>query len=192
MSRERIKLNQHYQQPDGGRHYYQGPPPPPPGHYAPPAAAYPPPPSEPPKKKRKWPWVVGGLFALMVISSIANGGNRTSAPAVSTTPQASSQSATSQATQPQAQAPAAASGPDLSQGIPDGQYIVGDEVAPGRYKSPGAQSGIFDLCSVTTRSANGDVLEWKTGNEGDQVLITVSEKADTIEIHGCEPFQKVQ
>jgi hypothetical protein len=55
----------------------------------------------------------------------------------------------------------------------------------------GTQPGIFELCSVSTKDKNGNVLDWKTGNEGDQVLITITEKADTVEIAGCEPFQKV-
>lgn len=54
----------------------QGPVPPPP--YPPqgyPSQGYPPP--EPPKKKaKKWPWVVGVIVALFVISAVAGGGDK--------------------------------------------------------------------------------------------------------------------
>jgi len=183
---------QQYGHPHGGQHHapqYAAP------QYAPPQyapAGHSPVTPEPPKKKRTglkiFGGIVGGLILLGIIGNAMGGGNNRSAtPTTNTAPVAQAPAAT-QAAEVQS---APASGPDLSQGIPDGQYIVGDEVAPGRYKSVGAQAGIFELCSVSTKDKNGNVLDWKTGNEGDQVLITITEKADTVEIQGCEPFRKV-
>jgi hypothetical protein len=188
---KRIKLNQHYERPQGGQHHYRQAPPPPPPHYTPPPTAYGPPP-EPPKKKRTGLKVFGGIVGgLIVLGAIGNATNGSAPQPATTASLPSSPSAPAAQSQQQAPAVVEAQGPDFSQGIPDGQYIVGDEVAPGRYKSAGAQAGIFELCSISTKRADGGVIDWKTGNKGDQVLITVTKEADTIEIHGCEPLQKV-
>jgi hypothetical protein len=124
-----------------------------------------------------------------VLGAIGNATNGSNPGPATTASQPSSPSAPAAAQQTPAVVEDA--GPDLSRGIPDGQYIVPDEVAPGRYKSAGAQAGIFELCSVSTKRADGGVIDWKTGNKGDQVLITVTKEADTIEITGCEPLRKV-
>jgi hypothetical protein len=76
-------------------------------------------------------------------------------------------------------------------GIDEGEWLVGAEVEPGRYRSTGAKEGIFDLCSATTRSDSGDVIEWKTGKTGEQVLINVTGGAARFSHSGCEPFVKV-
>jgi hypothetical protein len=158
-------------------------------HYQPPQ---PPPAAPQPQPKRgrvHWAWLI---LALFVGIGIGNVGDSSPSQTTASAPTRTAQAPAALQPVPQSQEPAQApAGPDFSQGIPDGQYIVPDEVAPGRYKSAGAQPGIFELCSVSTKAANGDVIDWKTGNEGDQVLITITDKADTVEIHGCEPFVKV-
>lgn len=85
----------------------------------------------------------------------------------------------------------AAGPPDLAQGIPDGQYLVPEEVAPGEYRSAGATEGLFELCSVNTENESGDILDFSSGNAGDQVLITITEEAARVQISGCEPFIKI-
>jgi hypothetical protein len=114
----------------------------------------------------------------------------------SSTPAASSGAAPTVVPAPAQAAPA----PAATQGsaaqheagtIPQGEWLVGDEVAPGRYRSMGAVEGIIELCSASTRSENGDVMEWKTGNAGEQVILTVTEKAVTVTNSGCEPFTPV-
>lgn len=175
--------------PEYGRHYQAPQAPYPTGYYAPPPAA-----PEPPKKNftglKIFGGIVGGLVVLGIIGN-ATSGQTPRQPTTATVPSAPSAPAAQQ------QAPAVVgeqepSGVDLSQGIPDGQYLVPDEVAPGRYRSSGAKAGIFELCSVSTKGKDGHVIDWKTGNKGEQVLITVTKDADTIEIAGCEPLQKVK
>ncbi|OZM81704.1 hypothetical protein CFP66_12115 [Pseudonocardia sp. MH-G8] len=75
--------------------------------------------------------------------------------------------------------------------IPQGEWIVGDEVAPGRYRSAGAETGIFELCSVFVNDESGSVMDFSTGNEGEQVLITIPENAATVSNSGCVPFRPV-
>lgn len=43
--------------------------PPPPGHHPGPPG-YPQPPAQPPKKRKKWPYVVGGIFLVMVLGCV--------------------------------------------------------------------------------------------------------------------------
>lgn len=52
---------------------------------------YPPAPAPvPPKKTKKWPWIVGGVVALIVIASVANGGKNDTSTTNTTTPAAAS------------------------------------------------------------------------------------------------------
>lgn len=51
-------------------------PPPAPGAYPPPGWQ-----QQPLKKRRKWPWIVGGIVALLVVVGIANGGQSSPTPA---------------------------------------------------------------------------------------------------------------
>jgi hypothetical protein len=190
---ERITLThpQQYGRPNGGQQQYSAPQYAAPQYAPPPTQQYPPAP-EPPKKKRKWPWVVGGFVALIVLGSAVNGGNSRSATNASppTAP-------TAPVTAAQAQQPASApeqsspSGPDFSEGIPEGTWSVPDQVAPGKYRSTGAKEGLFEMCMVSTSSENGNVLDLDSGNAGEQVQITVTSKAAEFKNSGCEPFVKV-
>jgi hypothetical protein len=88
-----------------------------------------------PPKRRRWPWVLGGLFALIMIIAIANsGGNSTT----TTTPAAP---AAAPAQQSAASAPAAANSASAAAPATDqftsGTYQVGSDIRPGRYKTPG-------------------------------------------------------
>jgi hypothetical protein len=61
------------------------------GPQYPPAGQYQPAPAPAPKKKtKKWPWIVGGIVALIVIGGVANGG-KDSAPAAGGTTTAAAQ-----------------------------------------------------------------------------------------------------
>jgi hypothetical protein len=76
--------------------------------------------------------------------------------------------------------------------IPPGEWLVPDEVAPGRYRSAGVDEGLVEYCQVTTHDANGDVLEWKNvGGAGESLMVVVSEKAVSVDNSGCATFTKV-
>jgi hypothetical protein len=183
-----------YGRPRGGQQY-PGPhhaapqyAPPPNQQYAPPAGrGYADP--EPPKKKRKWPWIVGGFVAVVVLGSALNGGNsRTATPASLPSAPVAAPQAQQPASVPE---PSAPSEPDFSRGIPEGTWSVPDQVAPGKYRSTGAKEGLFEMCMVSTSSENGNVLDLDSGNAGEQVQITVTSKAVEFKNSGCEPFVKV-
>ncbi|WAL67171.1 MmpS family transport accessory protein [Amycolatopsis cynarae] len=69
-----------------------------PNPYVPPA------PPAPAKKRRKWPWVLGGVFLLVVIIAVANGGGNTPSQQATGAP-AGSDKSTVAAAQPATQQP---------------------------------------------------------------------------------------
>jgi hypothetical protein len=79
--------------------------------------------------------------------------------------------------------------PAIDTSFGDGSYEVGIDVAPGKYKSSGATEGIFEFCSVSTKNAKGDMIDWETANANEQVLITIK-RGQTVEASGCEEFRK--
>jgi len=86
----------------------------------------------------------------------------------------------------QVPAPAPADG-SISNGI----YEIGDEVAPGKYKSPGPDGGVIKLCYVDVQRGEKFLLQ-EISNDG-QVRITIpaSMVGAEIEVSGCAPFTKV-
>jgi hypothetical protein len=135
-------------------------------------------PPPPPKKKRVWPYIVAGLFGLMVIGVV----NADPAP----TPATPSRNQTTPPVPFQAAEPveAAPSGPLTS--FSDGTYEVGTgdgQVAPGKYKSPGASTCYWARLKSNDGSL-GDILDNNVG-EG-QMLLNVKDSDGYVEIRGCE------
>ena len=148
----------------------------------------------PAPKKRRWPWIVGGLFVLVfVVPALGNNGSNSTTKS-STTSSAAPVAPAVAAPAPAQQAPAAEpAGPKSSFG--DGTWVVGEDIAPGTYKSPGAQEGMFELCSVTTHSdenADSDkTMDWKTANANEPIRLKLSGKVKSVKATGCEDFTKV-
>lgn len=71
----------------------------------------------------------------------------------------------------------------------DGDYIVGDDMPAGTYESAGAQSGLFELCSISTEPTAADTMpQWKTANAGERIIIKLAEADGVLTISGCEPL----
>ena len=84
---------------------------------------------KPAAKRRRWPWVLGGLFAFVMFVVIANSGGSNS---TTTTTSAAPAAAPAQQSAPSAAAPASNTDQFTS-----GTYQVGSDIQPGRYKTPG-------------------------------------------------------
>ncbi len=104
----------------------------------------------PPAPKKKWPYVLGGVAAVIVLGSAINGGGKSS-PTVGVQPSGSgvvNAQPADQAKSLPAQAPAAAAapaGPGTAMGA--GTYEVGPDIVPGRYKTKGSgREGFFGSC----------------------------------------------
>lgn len=99
--------------------------------------------AQPPNNKKtpKWPFIVGGLIAFIVLVG-ACGGSRTT---TSSAPYYGPAGTTAAPTAAAQQAPAKPAGPLTQFG--DGTYEVGVDVTPGRYKTPGSGGeGIWESC----------------------------------------------
>ena len=116
--------------------------------------------------------IFGGLVLLGAIASVGDdGGDRADAKPTRTA-----------AARPSTQAAA---------GYGDGDYMVGEDIPPGTYETPGAQASIFELCSITTApTAKGAMPQWKTGNKDERVIITLTADDGVVSISGCEPLKR--
>lgn len=187
MSHQYPGPQQPYQQP------YQGPTP------------YQPPPS-PKKGMSAWAIVgitLGGIFAFVlvlgVIGAIAGDGagsasdtavavtdSPTLSPTVSPAIEAPapSKAAVKPAPKPK---PAAPKPPEYS----DGDYVIGEDMPPGTYTSEGAQKGLFEFCSVTTKPADDSTWpQIKSANADERIIITLKKSDGVVTISGCEPLTR--
>jgi hypothetical protein len=85
-----------------------------------------------------------------------------------------------------------ATGPKTTFG--DGTWVVGEDIAPGRYRSAGAREGMFEYCQITTHSdldGESAFMAWENGNAGDPVRVNISGKVKSVKATGCEDFEKV-
>lgn len=174
-------------------------------------------PYPPPSKSRvpTWLWIVGGVLLLGVVlcclgscvAIVASGGSNTNpsssaspSHSPSTVPTSSAPSpdpTTPPATTPPATTPPATQAPPLpplgavAQTFEDGSYIVGTDVAPGRYRSPGASEGFIELCSVSTKDASGNMDDWETSAKTTAPVLITLKVGQTVKASGCQTFAKI-
>jgi hypothetical protein len=75
--------------------------------------------------------------------------------------------------------------------ITNGTYEVGTEVAPGKYKSPGPESGAISLCYVDVQQGDKYLLQ-ELSNDGQvRIEIKANMAGALMEVSGCQPFAKV-
>jgi hypothetical protein len=114
-----------------------------------------------PKKRKVWPWIVGGLVALVILGCgagvLALGGAVKEG--VKTVEVDASRSATGAPKQKAAvKAPAPAR-------IGEGTWEVGTDVKPGKYKTSGAADSVMPMCYWDVRKGS------ETGEFKDQGLV---------------------
>lgn len=155
----------------------QGPPPVPPQY-----PAYAPPPPPPPARKRTGrkvlAWTGAVLLALFVVAGVA--GNRTS-----------SSSAPASPAPPVAVDVPAAAPPQYPATFGEGTYVVGVDIAPGTYRTAGAEPGLFEYCAWFTKegpSSNSDVIDFGTGNAGEPQVVEIDESVGAFDSSGCETW----
>lgn len=150
------------------------------------------PPPEPPRKSHKLRNSIifggGGLVVLLlVIAAIGNSNRPGTVPAEPAVPMAITTTAA---------APAAApASPAVPQGgfAGDGTFTVPKEVAPGVYKSDGANPAepVVNCYWARLRDTSGsldDVLA--NGNGTGPITITIRKTDKAIQVQGCLPFRK--
>lgn len=78
--------------------------------------------------------------------------------------------------------------------IGDGTWEVGTEVKPGRYRTPGAVKGIFELCIWTIKSSDSPdarVIDFGTSNV-DEPNRAVLKRGQFFDTSGCETWTAVK
>lgn len=150
----------------------------------------PPAPQVPPRRRRRWPWIIGGVVLALVVVSALNAGQGTPSPARSTsTPTVAATPSTALAlpAAPASPAPApvpAPAGPLTTFG--NGTYLVGEDVTPGKYRSPGVQDSIAPLCYWDLTDESGTIKDQGIANEGPS-RATLREGL-TFKSQGCEDW----
>lgn len=166
---------------------WQTPPPPPyppaPGQQAPWQGG--PPPQGPRKKRKIWPWVVGVIAALVLISTInaiASGGRGIGNQPDATTTQAAATQAQSQPTQ--ASTPTATPTPKPSFAtFGDGTWQVGKDIKPGTYRTRQGSPGCYWARLKGFGGSVGDILA--NDNTDDPAIVTISSSDKGFDSRGC-------
>lgn len=147
--------------------------------------------------------VLAAMFVLMVgcgiaVGAAASGGSTattsaaTTAPAVPTptsdtgTPTEPAQSYSAPAIEaPATQAPST----ELPRTwITDGMWVVGDEIEPGTYRSPGPADDVIKMCYIDAKI--GDHYAVQEVSDNGPVRVTVAQ-GQIVNMNGCQPFAKV-
>lgn len=140
------------------------------------------------KSRRKWPWIVGGVVALMFIIGVANEGNT----ATNATGPAGSSALTNQTTGSAPSSPAAPSGPLTSFG--DGTYAVGTDILAGTYHTTGQNNtnpmGCYWERDTDTSGNTSSIIANNIGKGPATVTISASDGA--FKTAGCNTWTKVQ
>lgn len=94
---------------------------------------------------------------------------------------------------PSAAAPAAAAPAAAAGTIGDGVWIVGTDIQPGAYRSPGAPAGGYCMWSRHSSTAGGpfDAITASDGSKTGPMLVTVQSADKLFRTHGCAPFTKI-
>lgn len=142
----------------------------------------PPPPIPKARRPRRWPWILGmaGTLVVGIIIGAGSSGNGTPTPAA-----APSSNTAPAATAPATQKPAAPSGPATSFG--DGTFKVGEDIAPGSYKTNGPRSGSPTCYWARLADDSGNNIIANDNSQGATRFTT--KKGEYVQIIGCDFVQ---
>jgi hypothetical protein len=157
------------------------------------------PPPAPVKKKRSKKkivgWSIGGVVVLITVISISSGNTAAAptsptAPSLTVTPSIPDTTAYAPTTT-EAPAPPAPVGPVTT--FTDGTYQVGVDIAPGRYKTAGADPSLFaDNCYTERESDDSGEFSSIIANNNTTGPYSVTvKKGEFFKADGCLPFTKV-
>ena len=171
---------------------YGPPQPPPPGWGPPPGQHYSPYGPPPPKKGMGAGAIVAivlgsivGLFVFVGILGAALGTEDKDEPRAAPATRTTTAAPTSK--------PAATTDAPVTEtaGYGDGDYVIGEDIPPGTYQTPGAQAGAFEFCMVSTKpTVDGVMAQLKSANANERIIISVTAKDGILSIAGCEPLTR--
>lgn len=174
--------------------------PPPPGWGPPPGQPYPGPYGPPPPKKGMGAGaiiaivlgsIVGVIVLLAILGALIGDDDKTKPRATPTTRTPTVAPTTAPTTAPTKKTATPPAKPTTPAGYPDGDYIIGEDIPPGTYQTPGAEAGAFELCMVSTKpTADGVFPQLKSANKDERIIITLAKKDGVLSISGCEPLTR--
>src|SRR5262245_56639647 len=136
----------------------------------------------PPARRPVWPWilaflvvVVMGLCCVAATLTVRNGG-------MEDTGRAAGQAASDMASRsvPQKGSPPA---------ILEGQWVLGEDAEPGRYKTDGADPDLFTLCVWTVYAKEGgNAVDFGTLGEPNSPGRVTLKKGQEFHTTGCKPW----
>jgi hypothetical protein len=140
-----------------------------------------------------WGLVLGILFGLAGLGGMTSE-NKTSGTSTASTASSGSGAAT-RAVVPTA--PAVAAPAPTATTIPgEGTYLVGSEITPGTYRSPGAKKGFFEFCSYTrlrdTSGGSGAMIDMGTANANEPMIVTIAPSDGAFKSSGCEDWTRIK
>lgn len=127
------------------------------------------------RKRKRWPWVV---LTIVVVPTTIGLATAVANPPVPATPAP---------VVAEAPAPAPVEAPPVivSEGVGDGMYVVGEDMAAGTYQTPGAD-GMFGAWSV--ESPSGDIVDLGSSSEASDRQIVTLKDGQTFETDGFQPW----
>ena len=131
--------------------------------------------------------IFGGLVLIGALASIGDSDDRTDAKPTRTAV-AAAPPATKSPTAPSRTA--AAKPKATAAGYGDGDYLIGEDIPPGTYETPGAQAGIFEFCMVSTKPADGGLGQMRSANKDERIIITITKDDTLLTVSGCEPLKR--
>ncbi len=141
------------------------------------------------RSRRKWPFVLLGIAALIVIIAVASGGKDTGTQPGTVAAPTSTTGATDAATQTQAPPPAPA---EPANSIGPGTYVVGKEVQAGTYHTTGPADASVPICYwARLKDTSGDMSAIITnGTPQGPTTVTISKGDGAFETSGCATWTK--
>ena len=73
----------------------------------------------------------------------------------------------------------------------DGTYLVGHDILPGTYQSPGTEDGAGECYYARLSSTNTTDIIDNNGVQNGPNIVTVSPGDVALEVSGCQPFKKI-
>lgn len=136
----------------------------------------------PPKRKKVWPWIAGAaVVALLALVATCAGILTNASNPVSVT-------VTSDPVAPQEQTGQKASKTDIG----EGEWLVGKDVAPGTYRTTGADDSAVPLCHwvVWTNDNKNEAGPSGLVDKSNQPGRVALKKGNVFETSGCRPWVK--
>jgi hypothetical protein len=145
-----------------------------------------------PRKKSKAGWIVGGIVALLALLCVGGSAIAFMSAGAGSSDAVNGQIPLPAATERSGSKPAKPVA-KVKTTIPEGNWVVGKEVAAGEYRTEGAAPGVIRMCSWTVRKGPGlkaEVVDVGSVQGAEQPGRVRLDKGLYFETSGCEDWAR--